>query len=154
MLLIRLALCVCVFMLAPAAFAQRPPDPKVEIYIPTGMPIQIEATRDEKEQTITKYNIRRIVGPQVDKVTIVDLIVGPDGKVNKETRFTTARFAEPASIAWASSVDVRRLILIVEHVETDKGVWVVDSEDQHINLGAIVEHGADALPSAKFIKRE
>jgi hypothetical protein len=154
MLPIRLVLCFCVLMLAPAAFAQRPSDPKVEIYIPKGMPIQIEATRDEKEQSITKYNIKRIVGPEVDKVTIVNLIVGRDGKVSKETRFTTARVADPASIAWASSVDVRRLILIVEHIETDKGAWLIDSEDQHANLSAIVERGADALPRAKFIKKE
>jgi hypothetical protein len=141
-------------MLAPAALAQRPPDPKVEIYIPAGMPIQIEATRDEKEQTITKYNIKRIVGLEVDNVTIVNLIVGRDGRVSKEVRYTTLHVADPASVAWASSVDVCRLIIIVERVETEKGVWLIDSEDQRTNIGAIVERGGDALPRPKFINKE
>jgi hypothetical protein len=36
----------------------------------------------------------------------------------------------------------------------DAGVWVLDNEDQHVNLRAIVERGNDALSGAKFIKRE
>lgn len=70
---IAFAFCLLMF-LAPTACAQRPPDPKVEIYIPEGMPIQIEAARDENEQTITKYNIKRIVGPEVGKVRMVMVV--------------------------------------------------------------------------------
>jgi len=143
-------------MLAPAALAQRPPNPKVEIYIPTGMPIQIEATRDESELTITKYNIKRIVGPEVRKVTVVTFLVRQDGNVGRETRYTTTRGPDPASIAWASSVDVARLILIVERLETDTGVWVMgdEGEDRHATLAATVERGAEALPRARFVKKE
>lgn len=152
---IRIAFAFCFLMVfAPVAFAQRPPDPKVEIYIPAGMPIQIEATRDENEQTITKYNIRRIVGPEVSKVGMVMVVVGANDEVLHTARGTTARVSDPASIAWASQVDARRLLIIVEWVEADTGTWVLDSEDQHANLHAIVERGSDALPRAKFIKKE
>ena len=150
---LRMVLCPCVLMLlAPTAFAQRPPDPRVEVYIPNGMPIQIEVTRDQDERTITKYNIKLVVGPRVSKVTMARLLVGPDGRVRKETQFTTANLADPTSIAWASSVEVHRLIFIIKHLETDNGAWVTDRED--INVRAIIERGAKALPRARFIARE
>ena len=69
-------------------------------------------------------------------------------------RATTGRVYEPASIAFAKQVDARRLLIIVERVETDTGTWVLDSEDQYANLRAIVERGDDALPVAKLIKKE
>ena len=151
---IRLVLCFSALMLAPSPLAQYSPNPKVEIYIPAGMPIQIEATRDEKEQTIAKYNIKRLVALDVDKVTIVNLMVGRDGNPSKEIRFSTVRVAGLASIAWVYSADVDRLILIVERLETDKGVWLIDCEDQQASVGAIVERGADTLPRAKFVNKE
>ena len=133
-----------------------------EIFIPSGMPITLDVSPDEGEHRTTKYNIKPVVGPDVDKVFIVTLSVGPDNQVKEapggfmegEARLTTARVHEPASVAWASTVEVRRFILIVERVETDNGVWVLDSEDQHANLKAIVEQGRDALPVAKFIKKQ
>jgi len=152
----KLALCLCVLMVTPVMTAQRPPDPKVEIYIPAGMEkiIQIEATRDESEPTITKYNIKRIVGPEVNKVTILNLIVGPEGKIDHEFRYTTSRVSDPANVAWASMIKADRLILIVERVETKDGEWVLDADDVMADPKAVVERGKDALPHARFVKRE
>lgn len=133
-----------------------------EIFIPDGMPITLDVSLDENERGITKYNIKPVVGSDVDKVFIVTLSVGLDNQVKEapggfmegEARLTTARVHEPASVAWASREEVRRFILIVERVEADNGVWVLDSEVQHANLKAIVERGRDALPAAKFIKKQ
>ena len=164
---IRLGLRLCALMsVAAAGLAQRPPEPKIEIYIPTGMPIRMEVTRDENEQTITKYNIKRIVGPEVGKVMFTVLTLGPDNELRydptsinssiakNEARVTTNKNWPLASEAWLSSADVRRFIIIGERVETDTGVWVFESENQRADLRAIVERGAEALPRAKFIKRE
>lgn len=151
----RLVFCSYVLIsCAPMALSQRAPDPRVEIYIPLGMPIRIEVARDEEEQAITKYNIKRMVTSEVEKMTMVNLIVGSDGQVIKAKRFTVDRVSDPASIAWASTVKVDRLILIVERLETKKGAWVIDAEDQSTDLKAIVEQGADALGRAKFIKNK
>jgi hypothetical protein len=126
------------------------------------MPISIEVTRDEKETRISKYHIKRIVGPEVDQVFMVSLTLGPDNKVHRgtgaiaenEARITTAKVWEPASIAWASTIEVRRLIIIVERVETSTGVWVVDNENGHIDLDAVADRGSAAIPGAKFIKNK
>jgi hypothetical protein len=161
-----LGLCLCTLMsMAATVLAQRPPDPKVEIYIPEGMEqvIRLDVRRDDNEPTITKYNINRICAPEVDKVFLVTLTVGPDNQVRQskqrpeflehEAHIITSKVHEPASAAWGSMVDVRRYILVVERVETDKGVWVLDADDQVADLKAIVERGNSALPRAKFIKK-
>jgi hypothetical protein len=129
-----------------------------EIFIPVGMPISLNVSLDENQRGITKYNIKRIVGQDVDKVTMRVVTVGPDNKLDEESGYVatlmTARVSDLASVEWKSSEDVRRLIVIVERVETTIGVWVVDSEDQQTNLKAIVERGQDGLPTAKFIKKQ
>ncbi|HKQ04863.1 MAG TPA: hypothetical protein VJ464_07010 [Blastocatellia bacterium] len=154
----KLALCFCVLIVAPVTTAQRPPDPKVETYIPANLTgiIRIEVSRDDKETTITKYNWWPRVEPEVRGVTTMVILVGPDDQIKygDGNRYHTRKIGDPASVAWVSSADIRRLIFIVERVETDGGDWVLESEDQHANIKAIVERGADALPHAKFIKRE
>jgi hypothetical protein len=132
---------------------------KVEQYIPSGMEplISLEVWRDEKEQSITKYRYRRNVAPEVTKATIIALMVGADGKVlpgiGDVPRMSTTRLSDPAEVAWGSMAEVRRLVFIVERIETKDGAWVLDSEDQQADIKAIVERGKEALPKARFIKQ-
>ena len=143
---------------------QVPPTPSIEVYVPEGMPIQIEVTRDERELSITKLNIKRIVGPEVKSISVTEWMVGPEQKSTADPkivtdgrirRYTTSKVVDPASVAWASSVDVRRFILIVERLETDTGVWVMadEGEDRSATLAAIVDRGVSAVPRAKFIPK-
>lgn len=153
--LYKRVLCYCVLTVcAPVVLmAQRPPDPNVEIYIPRGMPIRIEASRDEEEPRITKYIVERRVAAEVQRLTMVELLVGPGAEVIRSRRYTTTRVSDPVTIAWASVARVGRLILIVERLETRNGAWVIDAKDQTINLRAVVAHGAKAVHRAKFVQR-
>ncbi|MEK6304625.1 MAG: hypothetical protein AABO41_28410 [Acidobacteriota bacterium] len=147
-----------------ASTAHALPTPAIEIYVPQGMPVQIEVTRDERDLSITKLNIKRIVGPEVRSMSVTEWMMGPeytsttdpkpvtDGRIS---RYTTYNVGDPASAAWASSVDVRRFILLVERLETDTGVWVMGdgSKDRLATLAAIVERGVSAVPRATFIPK-
>ncbi len=143
---------------------QVPPTPSIEVYVPQGMPVQIEVTRDERELSITKLNIKRIVGPEVKSISVIEWMVGPERKSTTDSKivtdgrisqYTTYRVSDPASVAWASSVDVRRFILVVERLETDTGVWVMgeEGEDRRATLAAIVDRGVNAVPRARFIPK-
>jgi hypothetical protein len=127
-----------------------------EVLIPEGMPITLDVSLDEHDHE-TKYNIRRKVGPDVDRVVMRVLTVGPDQNIDTEpgmvAELMTARESDHASVAWPVTHDVRRLIVIVERVETSSGVWVLDNQDGHIEPKAIIERGRDALPKATFIKK-
>jgi hypothetical protein len=95
-------------------------------------------------------------------VFMVRVYVGPDNRLLDAARgdsgsgigrVSSGRKWDKASTAWAAEMDVRRLILIVERVETDSGVWVLDGADQHADLQAVIERGSEALPKAKFIPK-
>jgi len=158
----RLTLCfVALVLIAPTGLGQRPPDP--EVHIPEGMPINVIATRDETEQEITKYNVVKVVGPEVKSITMFQIMLGP-GEFGPEfrlitsparlrsTRYTTDKPSEPASIAWTSSVKVARLVIIVEAVETDQGLWILENPDEEAK--SIISKETTTLPRAKFLKNK
>ena len=133
------------------------PHLKPEVYIPKGMPVSLDVSRDEQDPDLIKYIIHPRVESDVDQVSIFLFTVGPDNKVDTAPdqlkQLRTTRTNDTAIHSWPIAKDVRRLIVIVEGVKTSDGIWKLDGQSQVLHVGEIVERGARALPEAKFIKR-
>lgn len=120
------AILIFTAMLVPCAVAchkQHAIQP--EVLIPEDMPVVLSVSLDENERELTKYLIRRTVGPDVNEVAMILFAVGPDNKVdtapNQLTIAVTAKNEENASYDWEKNDDVRRFIVIVQSVETSSG---------------------------------
>ena len=150
---LALSLCLVVLLTAPTA-AQRPQDPKVELYIPMGMPIQIAVKRDEGELAANKYLVQPLVAPDVRKVKAFLLTTNQADRKGHGAQFNQLIDGTPFSINWKLDEVVDRLIVIIQRVETNEGVWLIDAEDQQEAVGQAVERGDQSLLRAKFIKKE
>jgi hypothetical protein len=166
---IVLSLVIAAFVFSAITKAQtRNLDP--EIFIPEGMPIQIEVKRDESVLHQNKYLITRKTTPEVHKVKMFVLAADEADRKGHGSILWTINDDTPASISWPLDDKVNRLIIIVQQVETDDGVWVIDAPDsiaeiqqavEHSDLTlmrgrfikAIVDRGKGALPKARFIKQ-
>ena len=151
LLLIVLVL-VSVQIVLKLASAQTIPEPKIEIYIPTGMPIQIEVKRDESVIDKVKYLIERTTGPEVDRVQIFMLSHSEEAKQGNGALVWTNREVSTASMSWPLNKKVDRLIVMVKRVETNDGVWLIDAPDSIAEMSTAVEHGDTSLMRARFIK--
>jgi hypothetical protein len=141
-------------MITAIACGKRPFAP--EVYIPSGMPVTVDVSRDEGEIERIKYIIHSKVGLDVDQVKL--LLFTTDAKHKDETYsgdFNMAVINKPeesASISWDRTQDVRRLIVIVQSVKTTDGIWVLDIPDlKQFPIQEVMENGTVALPKAKFI---
>jgi hypothetical protein len=134
------------------------PSVKPEVFIAEGMPVALAAS-PEREGDWTTCNLHVTLGPEADLAAMLLITVGPDNQIKSEAgdivEATVSKGDEHASHAWPDAADVHRFIVLVERVETSSGVWVLDSQQSRAELlQAIIEHGRDALPQAKFIRRD
>jgi hypothetical protein len=149
---IRILLCLCT-LFVPIASAQHSLDQKAEIYIPAGMPIQIEVKRDESEKTAHKYLVHRTTGPNVHKVKMFVLTSLPDERNSQAQQGWTSNDEEAPAIVWGLDKRVDRLIVVIQRVETDDGVWVIDADDQQEAVGEAIKLHDRTLLRGKFIDK-
>lgn len=128
-------------------------EPCVEVLIPKGMPIKIEAQRDQSDSQILKFTIRRIVPKDARRAKITTVMVDRNGIVQYLRPRVGNNLSDPMSIATADT-SIARILLVVGWLETDRGKWVMDTKTQDVDIELLVKQGAKALPQSKFIVRE
>jgi hypothetical protein len=135
------------------------PGLKPEVFIPDGVPVTLDVSRDDHDSGLITYNVRATLAADAEIVTMFITTVGADNRFRPEAddaaEATLSRDEDHTSYGWPMGEDIRRLIVIVERVETASGVWRLDGDlPRDTLLRAVVEHGRDALPKAKFIRRD
>jgi hypothetical protein len=149
----RLALGFCILMLWTAPTLAQHPGLEVQVFIPQGMPIKLQVERDLGEPNIAKYIVKRIVSDDARSARIATAMLDRDGKLLHESVFreTSDHLADPMSVA-TGDTRAAKLLLIVEVLNTTKGRWVPDNEEQQLSIKELIKHGSDALPRAKFLE--
>ena len=132
---------------------------EMQTFIPDGMPIKLEFCLDKSESSITKYTIKRIISTKdgnAKGAMFLVVMLGEDGKVCPEEgsvlSFPSYQLSDPMTLATGDPC-VKKILVMVEWLETKSGKWVVDNSDRRIPLEAVVERGASALPKSKFVPR-
>lgn len=126
--------CICLLLLTAVCSAQSisvsppiSPVPLIEMYRAVEMPATFEITRNEKNPLVGHLDIKRIAEREVTKVSVVIILLGSDGTKRIATHKAQFCFADdPDYVEWARSQNIRRVIILVERVETTSGVWSLD----------------------------
>lgn len=129
-----------------------------EVYIPEGMPVTVDVSRDDQVSERVNYIIRPQFGLDVDVVSLWLFTINTDGTMDSSSgqiKFIDIdKHAEIGSFSWNRTEDVGRFLVVVQTVKTLDGIWVPDIPIKQFPLNEIVTKGAAALPKAKFLKED
>lgn len=138
-----------------AACGQRRLEP--EVYIPSGMPVTLDVSRDDPNPETINYIIRPQFDPDIEVVSVWFYKIDSSDKIYSAS--TNIKFldidkrAETGSFSWNKTDDVSRLLVIVFTVKTHDGIWAPDISDvRQFPINEIVNKGVAALPKARFIR--
>lgn len=128
-----------------------------EVYIPSGIPVTIDVSRDDPDPETIKYIIRPHFDPDIEVVSVWLYKVNSSGKIysaSAQIKFLDIdKRAETSSYSWTKTDDVSRFLVIVFTVKTHEGIWAPDISDvRQFPINEIVNKGAAALPKVKFIR--
>ena len=128
-----------------------------EVYIPSGMPVMIDVSRDDPDPETIKYIIRPHFDPEIKAVSVWLYKINSSGKIysaSAQIKFLDIdKRAETGSYSWNKTDDVGRFLVIGFTVKTHDGIWAPDISDvRQFPINEIVNKGAAALPKAKFIR--
>lgn len=144
-------------LIAVAACSKHRLEP--EIYIPSGMPVTIDVSRDDPAPETIKYIVRPRFDPDIKMVSLWFQTIKADGtfySASGQIKFQEVeKSAGNGSYSWNETDGVSRFLVIVLSVQTVEGIWVPDIPDiRQFPINEIVKKGAAALPKAKFYKND
>jgi hypothetical protein len=128
-----------------------------EVYIPSGMPVTIDVSRDDPDPETIKYIISPQFDPDIEVVSVWLYKVNSSGKIysaSAQIKFLDIdKRAETGNYSWNKTDDVSRFLVIVFTVKTHEGIWAPDITDvRQFPINEVMNKGAAALPKAKFIR--
>ena len=143
------------FLLAiPLAAHAVQTQPCANVLVPKGMPITMTAKQDVSEPEILKFIITRNVPKDARRAKIITVMLDKNGTIKYIRSKVGDQLSDPMSIGTADK-SIARILLIVEWLETDKGKWVMDTNDRRpFDVEAFINLGTATLPQATFIKNE
>ena len=128
---------------------------RVQAIIPQGIQVQFDVVPSTGESGHFSYLIKQNVCDDAIRARLVLIPLRNDGKMNSNDGVLRLIVTphSPGTVSF-NEADVERILMVVEWLETTSGKWVRNNADQKVPIEALVEHGAEALPKARFIAKQ
>jgi hypothetical protein len=122
---------------------------KTQILVPKGMPIELEIFPGESTAGGQSFQIKRTT-PDGGRAMLVILMIDKNKKLLPVLRLMSRDASKPTTVT-PQAVNIAKIIVIVEWLETTSGKWVLDSPDPKVPIEAVIRRGPKALPKARRV---